>query len=320
MQDTTRISLDRPLITDTATSITALFLAFVSFLMSGRGDAGLWGIDGRIVSGFALLVCAAVPWVVPAILGRFRNVFVRWFRLFYIQIFYLVFFNESIYISRFMYYGRSFDSWFYRLDEWLFGMQPSQELYRMLPDSRFVVELFFAGYGIYFLMFSLGIWALFFRRKEREALEFLSVVTISFYLMYVIYCFFPVMGPKYYIPELHEQWYGHFEGYLFTFLLKRSFASLDLYGAAFPSSHAAISTVSLLMNFKHQRVAGWASLGPTAVLLVSTVYIYAHYAVDIFAGVAVGITCFLLLPRLVARASLRHDRCLAKCGYRQIMS
>ena len=66
------------------------------------------------------------------------------------------------------------------------------------------------------------------------------------------------------------------------------------------------------MNFRYQRGVGWAVLPFTLSLLVSTVYIYAHYAVDIFAGTIIGVLYFILLPMVLRRITPAHDRFVSR--------
>ena len=123
------------------------------------------------------------------------------------------------------------------------------------------------------------------------------------------------MGPKYYIPELRAMWYTNFDGLLFTNIMKGVFARMNLSGAAFPSSHTAITVLSLVITFRFWRKLGFVLAPFTVLLLVSTVYIYAHYAVDTVAGVLLGVFfAFVIPPRVglldkpVIRVSALFDR------------
>jgi len=47
---------------------------------------------------------------------------------------------------------------------------------------------------------------------------------------------------------------------------------------------------------------------PTLLLFFSTVYIYAHYAVDVVAGIPVGLAVYFGVPRLWAPVSRFAER------------
>ncbi len=298
----TTVDTRRLLLTDALTWLMCLLYAALSFMFPGP-DIALLGVNipRGILFGLGFVGAAVLIPAVPRLFTHAKNRVLRWLRIFYIQIFYLIFFSESIHLTNVIFGGKSFDGFFVDLETAIFGFQPALELYKALPESPFITELFFFSYFFYFLLFSIGIWILFFQGKEKAAYRFLIAVTIGFYILYLVYIVFPVKGPKYYFESLHALWYDHFEGFLFTAILKTAFDGIDLYGAAFPSSHAAISVLALLINFKYSHKRGFILLPITLALLVSTVYIYAHYAVDIFAGIIVGAIYFVVLPPLIEK-------------------
>ena len=55
--------------------------------------------------------------------------------------------------------------------------------------------------------------------------------------------------------------------------------------AAFPSSHVGVSTILMILAWTARSRRLFLGILPLYVLLcLSTVYIYAHYAIDVFAG------------------------------------
>jgi membrane-associated phospholipid phosphatase len=66
--------------------------------------------------------------------------------------------------------------------------------------------------------------------------------------------------------------------------------------AAFPSSHVAIAMLVMLITTK-LRMWRWLIILaiPFIFLCLSTVYIYAHYAIDAIAGLIFGTLLFFLL-------------------------
>ena len=66
--------------------------------------------------------------------------------------------------------------------------------------------------------------------------------------------------------------------------------------AAFPSSHVGMSTICMLLLFHLRQKRLLFVLLPVYVFLcAATVYIQAHYLVDVFAGWVSGVAVFLLL-------------------------
>lgn len=289
--------------TDLLSILLALLFALGSFFNVGKIRVQLLGVgvDRELLVGFIFVLIAVALPVLFRWVNAIRNRVVQFFRLFYPQILYLLFYQEAIRLSHLFYGGRTFDAIFAKADQVLFSFQPSIQFHRLFDGIAPVNELFFFSYFSFFALMTVGWWILYVRGERSKAVSALTIVTLSFYLLYVLYALFPVEGPKYYFPSLHQKWYDHFKGYLFTELMQRLFDHVDLAGAAFPSSHVAISTLSLLLNFRHSPKIGATFLPVTLVLYFATVYIYAHYAVDVFAGLIVALLFWFAIPPLLRR-------------------
>ena len=287
-----------------------LFFAVCSLANVGkiRLDLPGFSLDRELALGLVFLALTPLTLLLARLLNPRTTLMARFLRLCYIQALYLLYFGESIRLSQLWYGGASLDAFFAGLDGLLFGLQPAIDFSRRLQGLRWVNELFFFSYFFFYILMATGVWALFFRRRFREAERFLFTVSASFFLMYVWFTFFPVQGPKYYFPELRAAWYGHFRGYLFTAFMKGTFNHMNLAGAAFPSSHVAVALVALLLNWKHNRFLVPLYLPLTLLLCASTVYLYAHYFVDVPAGLLVGLALHFLVPRLRPAAERAAER------------
>ena len=116
--------------------------------------------------------------------------------------------------------------------------------------------------------------------------------------IYVFYVFFRVEGPKYWLPDLHAAWYGHFKGGFFTSFLTWCFGFADLSGAAFPSSHVAVSLMMTLFVAKTEKRLLPLYSGLSLLVAAATVYIFAHWAADVLGGAIVAFALVPLLDRL----------------------
>ena len=304
-------------VTDLATFAMCLIYAIVEFSLAGRGYFVIFGInmDRCVVMGaFFLIAAAGVGLFVRLFNGRSGFISV-WLRVFYCMFYFGMFFSESIRLSHFIYNGAVFDAVFASIDARIFGFQPAVEFWKALPESRLLTELFFFGYFTYFFLMAGPFWLLLLRGQRKKAERGIAYICTAFYLMYLFYLFFPVMGPKYYFPELRAMSYTNFDGLFFTNIMKYVFSRTNLSGAAFPSSHAAITVFSLIITFRYWRKLAYVLAPFTLLLLVSTVYIYAHYAVDTAAGALLGVVFAFVIPPLVGmlekpvvRASSLFDR------------
>lgn len=216
-------------------------------------------------------------------------------------------------------YLPNLDHIFAQWDQDIFGFQPSLLWSKAFP-SPVISELMTMGYSLYFLMFVSLIFITFFTKyKDFQRVSF--VIITSFFLYYVIFDLVPVAGPQYYylavgvdtiaaghFPKLEPHYFAtHLEclpipGWkdgLFHNLVQMSHNAGERPTAAFPSSHAGIATLCMIMAVKQKE---WRYLIVFAVpyifLVMGTVYIYAHYAVDAMAGVISAFFVFFLMEYL----------------------
>jgi len=189
-------------------------------------------------------------------------------------------------------------------EQQLFGYQPAL-LFSQAWSHPVWSELMDLGYAAYYPMIAAVAFFYFFFRYE----QFHSVVFIimtSFFLYYLIYIFVPVAGPQYYylavgldqiaqgvFPNVHDYFATHQEALVspgwkdgvFYQMVVSAHEAGERPTAAFPSSHVGISTILMLMAWASRSRRLFYGLLPLYVLLcLSTVYIQAHYVIDVFGG------------------------------------
>lgn len=297
--------------TDVFSIALALVFAVLSFLNLGKVDEVLLGltVDRELLYGTIFLIVSLMLPFLFRLVNPLEHRVVQFLRLFYPQALYLLFYHEAIALSQLFYGGRSLDAVFARGDMFIFGFQPSIRFHQVFGNVAIINELFFFGYFSFFSLMTVGWWIRYATGDISAAVRALSIVTLSFYTLYLFYAFFPVEGPKYYFVSLHREWYGHFKGYLFTPLLQYLFDNVNLAGAAFPSSHVVISTISLLLNRRYNRRLAAFFLPLTVLLYFSTVYLFAHYAVDIIGGLIVAGIFWWTVPNLLDALQTGLERC-----------
>ncbi len=197
-------------------------------------------------------------------------------------------------------------------DRALFGCQPSIQFSLWLPQKLWS-ELFHMGYFAYYPMIFLTVLAPLFTDRRLFA-RTAFVVLYSFFLYYLIYLFLPVAGPQYYFHavgfEVIES--GHFphlgdyfryhtelaaspgpEGF-FRELVESTQKSGERPTAAFPSSHVGMSTVLMMLLWRNRRYLFAIALPFYFFLCCATVYIQAHYLIDVFGGLVTAVIFFFL--------------------------
>ena len=194
-----------------------------------------------------------------------------------------------------------------------FISQPSVEFSKVL-SGVFWRELFNMGYFSYYI-FIVGAFIVTYRLGRRWFEKASFVIIASFLAYYTIYLFLPVAGPHYYFSHVHPSSVAagmypsvglYFQTHaellnvqpptgFFSWLVHIMQSLGERPIAAFPSSHVGISTVIMLLFFRHHRKLCYFCLPFYVLLCLSTVYIGAHYAVDAIAGLVTGVLLYKLM-------------------------
>ena len=209
------------------------------------------------------------------------------------------------------------DHLFAAWEQQLFSSQPAYEFCKAVP-SRVFSELMAMSYASYYPLIALtaGYYAVR-RYDEFERASF--VIMGSFFLYYVIFVLIPVTGPQYYygaigldrvahdiFPNVHDYFNTHqarlsCPGYsdgFFYHLVESAHQAGERPTAAFPSSHVGITLILLLLAW-HSRSKGlFFTVLPLFILMCfATVYIRAHYVIDVVAGLITGTAFYFALQK-----------------------
>jgi membrane-associated phospholipid phosphatase len=207
------------------------------------------------------------------------------------------------------------DHVFAQWEQNLFGCQPSLLFSQAVPYGWFS-ELMCMGYVSYFpLIVTVTLYYFFKRYKEFQLATF--VILVSFFVYYFIFILLPVTGPQFYylaagtdkiaagiFPNLGDWFLTHSErmaapGWkegFFYHLLDIAHDAGERPTAAFPSSHVGVTTVLMMLALRTRSSRLIFGMLPFYLLMcLSTVYIYAHYAIDAIAGLITGILLYYIL-------------------------
>jgi membrane-associated phospholipid phosphatase len=213
------------------------------------------------------------------------------------------------------------DHHFASLEQSVFGCQPAL-LFSEQWTSPLWSELMYLGYSSYFVLFVTVVLYYFFRRYQE--FEYASFIVLgSFFLFYIVFVLLPVTGPQYYFlaagldnirqgifPNVGDYFMTHDEmmimpgwqdGWFYQFMV-HAHATGERPTAAFPSSHVGITVVLLLLAWRSgsRRLLCFVAV-MLALMCLATVYIRAHYAIDVAAGLLVGIVFYFILQYFYLR-------------------
>jgi membrane-associated phospholipid phosphatase len=210
--------------------------------------------------------------------SRFKNRWVDFLHLFYPIILLTYFYGETAWLSEIIFNG-SYDAMVKGWDDALFGFQPSVEFSRSF-FAKWFSELLNFGYFSYYIL-TFGVSLMFFVLKPALAEKTVFIIISSFYLYYLIFIAFPVQGPQYYFSSALSQTVD-------SGIFSRAVGLVQYYGehptGAFPSSHVGMVVIFLTLSFRKINWLFFSIIPLFILILFATVYIKAHYAIDVFAG------------------------------------
>jgi membrane-associated phospholipid phosphatase len=191
------------------------------------------------------------------------------------------FYSETAYFKNIFF--SDFDTLLVQIEESLFGFQPSIEFSALFP-YKWLNEIMFMGYAFYyFLTFFLCLAIFLYRREKFKKVTF--IIIFSFLVYYLIFIAFPAVGPQFHFtyPDNYVPVYGifgKFERYL------QSIAERPT--AAFPSAHVGIGIILVYFTLVYLPRLLPPVLIVFIILCFATVYLKAHYLIDVLAGFIAG--------------------------------
>ncbi len=217
----------------------------------------------------------------------------RWFPLRMIHHWYPVFLFTFFYITsgllNQMVFQGYWDDFFAGIDRAMFGTNPNIWLYDRLNTYYFNELMHLCYFSYYFIPLFLGI--VLYVQGNGDYMRILFGISVAFYVCYLLYIFIPAAGP---IP-LRE---GRFlDGGWFVHTMNWIYENAETPGAAFPSSHVAISFMTLMYAYRLKRVVFWIILPFVTGLIFSTMYCFYHYVIDVIGGLALCIALYYWVNR-----------------------
>jgi membrane-associated phospholipid phosphatase len=127
------------------------------------------------------------------------------------------------------------------------------------------------------------------------------VIICSFIFYYLIFIIVPVAGPQFYFVDNPGK---PPEGFVFGNVLRIIQHFGEGRTAAFPSSHVSICLMIVWACFKSANRLLWIIIPIAILLILSTIYIRAHYVVDILGAVIFTPMIYLISSRIYRMFSI----------------
>ena len=181
-----------------------------------------------------------------------------------------------------------------RMDAWMFGGNPVLWLGR--HAHPLLTDLLYLCYFSYYFGMPVLLILMFRGNRAEDFLHVQTTMVIGWYGALISYALFPALGPCRWIvdelPVLH--------GLLPTTEWIQAFLAANLVPAVrdcVPSMHTAITVLTLVYARRYQPAFFRIFLVPGIGIIVATVYIYAHYAIDVFLGLLVAGVLFAVMEK-----------------------
>jgi membrane-associated phospholipid phosphatase len=208
-------------------------------------------------------------------------------------------YKETDYLNNLV-FRTDLDHIFAQFDVFIFGFQPSLVFSQIIP-SGFFAELMYFGYFSYYLMVIIIPVYLYFKRSRQIGEQAVFVIICSFILYYLIFIIVPVAGPQFYFVDNPGKLP---EGFVFGNILRIIQHFGEGRTAAFPSSHVSICLMIVWACFKSAGRLLWIIIPIAILLILSTIYIRAHYVVDILGAFLFTPMIYLISNRIYRMFSI----------------
>ncbi len=188
---------------------------------------------------------------------------------------------------------QDFDWLLIDIDRWIFGGDPTRWL--SVYAHPVVTEILQISYASYYLILLSVFFELSFEKRHTEYFLGSFLVIYGFYLSYIGYFLLPAVGPRftlYDFSSLDRSLPGIWAtGALRDFVNAGESIPKNVPNAidfaqrdAFPSGHTQLTLTIMYISFSNHLKSRWVILVAGSLLIISTVYLRYHYAIDVIAG------------------------------------
>lgn len=223
------------------------------------------------------------------------NKTVLFFRNLYPLLFLGFFYTETHYMKNII-FDVDLDTYFYNAEHRLWSCQPSIEFSKLYNQPWFN-ELMNIFYFSYYVIIGLSCVVLYLKASQ-QAQKGIFIVVFSFYIYYLIFAVLPVVGPQYHIVNCTS---GQTPPYFFGKLMHFILTDYEKPTGAFPSSHVGIAIIIAYINYTHLKKLFLVTLPFVIGICFATVYIKAHYLVDVIAGIISAPLCIMLSGKVYTK-------------------
>lgn len=239
----------------------------------------------------AHLVLAALAFASPHAASSQRGSLVRWLGDFYPLLLMPLLYAELPLLNQALFGGGYFDDLVIGWELAVFGGAPAREFAAAAPWP-WLSEPLHAAYVSYYPIIYAPPLLIAWRSGHEAAREAVFTLSLVFFAHYLFFVYFPVEGPRYRFAAPGGA-IADWPAYRLAHALLEAGSSR---GAAFPSSHVAVSVAATVVCWRRVRALTPVIALLTIGLAVGAVYGGFHYAIDAVAGAVLGFLLALAAP------------------------
>jgi membrane-associated phospholipid phosphatase len=191
------------------------------------------------------------------------------------------FYSETFFYNKLLL--NDIDPLLIKADELIFGFQPSVEFSSVFSSLLWSEIMYFSYFSFYLIIIAFVLYIFF--EKRDFFIEAVFKLSFSLYFFYLFYIFVPSSGPQFYFnsPENRLP-----DAYFFNHIMHFIQKVAEQPTGAFPSSHVGVSVIILWFSYKKVPLLFKLFWPIVLLLILSTVYIKAHYVVDVIGGLFIA--------------------------------
>jgi membrane-associated phospholipid phosphatase len=190
--------------------------------------------------------------------------------------------------------GRDYDEILIAIDRWLFGLDPTEWIAQFHHPA--LTEILVLAYASYYFLFLIAGYELYRRKLHKEFGYFILLIVYGFYLSYIGYLLVPAVGPRFMLHDFHTM-YDEMPGLLLADTIRellnrgesipagvpnpRDYVHRDV----FPSGHTQLTLILMYAVWLYRLRCRRFIYVVGSLLIVSTVYLWYHYVIDLIAAV-----------------------------------
>jgi membrane-associated phospholipid phosphatase len=212
-------------------------------------------------------------------------------------------FKELYFMIRPIHGGRDYDDLLIAIDRFIFGVDPGK--WMMQFATPWLTEVLQIAYTLFYLLFILIGLEVY--RKRFGAFQFFMFASVyGFFLSYLGYFLLPAVGPRFTLFDFSRldadlpgllltpylRWFVNFGGSV-PMGVSNAVALVGTQRDVFPSGHTMMTIVLMYLSMRYRLKSRWFIQVTGVLLIIATVYMRYHYAIDLAAGALFAAVCLV---------------------------